>query len=429
VTSAAFPVVLDEFAYYCFGANKDELIAKLRSMPNVPPVTYLVRDGKVFVFDALVSLVERGVVSFEDIDESKVDALLPRAWVSPEEAVETWKVTPLGYEMVVPQGTAKGVDSDAGITIQHSALRATLPGVYANEADARKALAKRLVGEVLPGPGDFVFQGQAMTPNVALDVQSLGEQPTVFPPHSDFQPESFKRFHTLSRVAYVNDSGILSESDFDVLVREHHRWNDVTSAAFAVARDSVQQLWRHVFAFRFETLAVDAPAIDPQDTYRLEELAEARSSFPELWMLTGAQLLTLVDEFVVDALGDRKSSYLRNDDLIFYLIGKLAAPEHFTAGERADVGRFATFAMMEGFPISDAMSLAISWMDYERRLLPMARQVNAMMTYLADVQTQPNGTGRSVRTVSESFAGMRSLSFTAHMVTQEETLKPSTPSA
>jgi hypothetical protein len=51
------PVFLDEFAYY-FGCHNDSLKEVLRKIDGVPNVTYLVKDGHVFVFDKLVQLVE-----------------------------------------------------------------------------------------------------------------------------------------------------------------------------------------------------------------------------------------------------------------------------------------------------------------------------------------------------------------------------------
>ncbi|CAN5400961.1 hypothetical protein BH10PSE19_BH10PSE19_01730 [soil metagenome] len=129
---------LDEASYFLGNAD-DGLKEELRKIEDIPNVTYLVKDGQVFVFDKLVHNVKEQhenmpTASLADLARR----LLPLSNVSPKDAVETWGIVPEPYEMV---------PNDAGgLMIRHRPFNARLPGTFQTKYDVQEVFARSLLG-------------------------------------------------------------------------------------------------------------------------------------------------------------------------------------------------------------------------------------------------------------------------------------------
>lgn len=75
---------------------KDNLRKILRAIDGIPSVQYLVKDGKVFVFEKLVSLM----VSEKSTEPQKALELLAQAYITPMQAVTDWKIVPYPFEAI-----------------------------------------------------------------------------------------------------------------------------------------------------------------------------------------------------------------------------------------------------------------------------------------------------------------------------------------
>eukprot|EP01132_Coremiostelium_polycephalum_P020763 gene20763-24669_t len=181
---------VDEYSNFLGGLN-DTLKEELRKVSGVPNATYLVNDGKVFVFDKLVHLVkerqkEQPHAQLQEMARSLTVeelalSLIAEATVSAKEAVEAWGVVPVPYqtETLAAMDTATLESRATGRLILHRPFNARMPGDFQEEGDVKAAFANLLVGGVLPGSGDFTYRGQPMTLRDPLDLALLPARPEI----------------------------------------------------------------------------------------------------------------------------------------------------------------------------------------------------------------------------------------------------------
>ena len=91
-------LVVDEYSNF-FGGLNETLKEELRKVSGVPNATYLVNDGKVFVFDKLVHPVKERQKDQPDLPLADLArSLIAEATVSAKDAVEAWGIVPVPYE-------------------------------------------------------------------------------------------------------------------------------------------------------------------------------------------------------------------------------------------------------------------------------------------------------------------------------------------
>jgi hypothetical protein len=132
----------------------------------------LVKEGRVFVFDKLLQLINEQRMHQPDLQLLDLaDALTLEATVSAIEAIERWGIVPEPYEM------AKTSSGD--LIIRHCPFNAKLPGSYQSKRDVNDAFASLLMGVIQSGDGEFTYRGHSMTLCDPLDAAALPSRPVI----------------------------------------------------------------------------------------------------------------------------------------------------------------------------------------------------------------------------------------------------------
>ena len=166
-------------------------ILKVEGVPNAG---YQADDsGRVFVFQSLLDRVEEKRSSEPDTPIAELVAQsLPDAWMSAQKAVVDFEIVPRPYSLI---------ELDGKLTILHEPFNAVLPPRFDSKSDACGGLAQLLLGERLPGVGEFVFRGQAMTRLNPPDLNLLSTKPEL---GSLPEPRSFPCIALLKLMRYSN---------------------------------------------------------------------------------------------------------------------------------------------------------------------------------------------------------------------------------
>ncbi|MBC8737332.1 hypothetical protein F6X40_11010 [Paraburkholderia sp. UCT31] len=388
-----YPIVfLDEAGYYF--ANNDQLKEQLRTMPGVPNAQYLSRDGKVFVFDKLVRLVSAAGMSADGkVDPVQVAKLLPQAWVEPELAVVSFDVVPEPYELV---------DKEGAVAIRHRPFNALLPGSYASKTDAQKALVKLLVGEVIRGEGQFEYRGQPMTLQHSFELQKLPARPFIDVDDEGDAPY----FWRMDVDTYCPGLPPLSADAFTELVNAHNSWSAKERRAQKRTRAASDELWRDAVRYSLASLN-DLSEKLPE--YGFEDGAELRRLYPELSMLGDGSLYSWYSSFADDCLCLRGWTPARDDDFLFFLLGKVARGHEANGYYAREAGLMAGFALLCGSTVADALRFGIECSLYRAALGAMAGHARSAMRFLAQDKDAPPLQGSKVTTMLDLFRAGRSV--------------------
>lgn len=384
----SFLVMHDELGHYL--ANHDhDLIAKLRAIDGVPNATYLVKDGRVFVFKKLVELVKERLgrgsnVPLEDVALGLVD----EAIVSAQEAVGAWGVVPNPYEMVeAPTGM---------LMIRHGAFNARLPGDFLEKREVQEAFAELLLGFTRSGTGDFVYRGQPMTLCEPLDLAQLPPRPAF--QHSDEAPSA--GFTSLGGVAYVAGFEPVSEALFDDVKERETTWSSERSRARRYLQTHASEIWARAVTLQLETL--DDPSDDVADSDAREALAELRSLYPELAMLSDGSLYAWFDSYQVECCYINGWVPNRDDGFLLYLLGKVAGRD-LKREDAAEVGQWAAYALLCGETLAASFAFGRAVFTYNRSLSSLARRIARAVAFVAEDVRAADLHGKPVVTMQDMF--------------------------
>lgn len=320
----------------------DELKEALRDIDGVPNATYVVKDNRVFVFAKLVQLVKskKALVSTQPLHVDSVLTLMEDAWVSPMEAIELWHIVPEPYAV-------EPARSESGCIIRHQPFNAMIPAVYDSPDIVKQVLAKLLVGAVVTGSGDFCYKGQPLILCDPLDVALLPERPVFGLPVE--REENDHIVKSLSNVQYETGFEPLTQTLFETIKKLESTWLDDSSAAVRFAQSKVEKVWTMVQDFPFDSLNKASTNSADVPVYQEEDVKQLRSLYPELSMLSDEALYAHFDNYQIYCCYLQSWQACRDDDFIFYLLGKLAG-DQIEKPDIENTGRMVAFALLKGKP-------------------------------------------------------------------------------
>jgi len=404
---------VDEMGSY-FGGQNDHLKEALRVIDGVPNAKYLVRDGLVFVFDKLVQLVKERQSDQSDTPVAELACnLVDEATVSAKEAVEAWGVVPVPYEMITVAGRdIAPLETPAnGLLVRHRPFNAHLPGSYQNEKDVQAAFANILVGGIQPGSGDFTYRGQPMTLCEPLDLTLLPARPVT---REGLEPASW--FYTeLGSITYEPGFEPVSEVMFNRVKELEADWRDDIARAATHAQNRVEDMWAQTADLRIGTLN------DPSDEvpeYGLEDFAELRSYYPELSMLSDGSLYSLFDVFQMECRFINGWSANRDNDFLFYLLGKVVDRENDHESAK-DVGEWVADALLHGDTLDAALGFGRDATRYNQAIGKLAHRVASAMRFLAEDKKATDLRGHAITTMGDAFRIGRKFNATVMVAEQK----------
>ncbi len=405
---------VDEMGSY-FGGQNDNLKEALRDIDGVPNAKYLVRDGLVFVFDKLVQLVKKRQNDQSDTPVAELACnLVDEATVSAKEAVEAWGVVPVPYEMktVADRDIAPLETPANSLLVRHRPFNAHLPGSYQNENDVQAAFANILVGGIQHGSGDFTYRRQPMTLCEPLDLTLLPARPVT---REGLEPASW--FYTeLGSINYEPGFEPVSEVMFNRVKELETGWRDDIARAATHAQNRVDDMWAQTADLRIGTLN---DLSDEVPEYGLEDFAELRSHYPELSMLSDGSLYSLFDVFQMECRFINGWSANRDNDFLFYLLGKVVDREndHESAKE---VGEWVADALLHGDTLDAALRFGRDATRYNQAIGKLAHRVASAMRFLAEDKKATDLRGHAITTMGDAFRIGRK--FNATMMVAEQKL-------
>lgn len=383
----SMPVFLDEYAYYV-GGRDDNLKEDLRKIEGVPNVTYLVKDGQVFVFDKLVLKVkEHGKLNPDVPLADLARSLIPLATISAKEAVEQWGIVPEPYEMVAnPSG---------GLMIRHRSFNARLPGTFQIKYDVQEAFARLLVGDIQPGSGDFTYCGQPMTLCDPLDPALLPPRPAI---QWGLEPANYV-YTALGGVAYEPGFEPVSEDLFYRVQALEESWKNDSARAARHARSRAAEIWAQAGTLGLESL-YDYGAEVPE--YGTEDFAELRPLYPELSMLSDGSLFAWFDCYQEECCYISGWTASRDDDFLFYLLGKVAGGQYEREAAK-EVGEWVAYALLCGDALDAALAFGRAASLYHGAISKLARRVADAMRFLAEDKKATDLRGHAITTMMDMF--------------------------
>ncbi|EKF7416789.1 TPA: hypothetical protein ACNVX4_006299 [Pseudomonas aeruginosa] len=400
-------LVVDEYSSF-FGGLNDRLKEELRAIEGVPNAAYLVMDGGVFVFDKLVQLVkehqkEQPYAELQEMARSlTVEELalssIAEATVSAKEAVGAWGVIPVPYETEkVPVKDVATLEKRANnLLILHRPFNARLPGVYQDEGDVKAAFANLLVGGILLGSGDFTYRGQPMTLRDPLDLALLPPRPTI---QEATQPIGWV-YTALGNVEFEAGFEPVSEVMFNAVKETEAKWRGDIAHASKHAQGKAADVWAMAANLHLEEL--NDPSDEVPGEYGQKELAQLRSLYPELSMLSDGSLYSQFDVFQMECRFINGWSANRDDDFLFYLLGKVAGRknDHDTAKE---IGEWVADALLHGKALDDALEFGRSADRYNQAIGKLAHRIADAMRFLAEDKKATDLRGHPITTMGDTF--------------------------
>jgi len=397
-------VFLDEFSYY-LGRHDERLKEELREIEGVPNATYLVKGRQVFVFDKLVQLVKEHRKNHPELSLAHLARnLIADATVSPEEAVVTWGVVPAPYELVKRPAS--------GLMIWHRPFNAWLPGTFQSERDVREAFAHLLLGDLHSGAGDFAYCGQNMTLCEALDTALLPPQPSI----QQVGDSESSDYTALGGVAYEPGFEPVSKELFDDAREREAMWKNDSARAARYAKDHASDIWARAATLHFE--ALDDPS-DEVPGYGQEDFAELRPFYPELSMLSDGSLYAWFDAYQSDCCYLNSWTASRDDDFLFYLLGKMSERQH-EQDMAKEVGLWSAYALLRGDSLDAALAFGRAAAIYDASIASLARRIADAMRFLVEDKRATDLHGGTVTTMMDMFRLGRS--FNAKPIEVEQKL-------
>lgn len=384
-------VILDEFGYY-FGGRNDNLKEDLRKIDGVPNATYLVKNGQVFVFDKLVQLVEEHRTLQPGLPLADLArGLIAEATVSAKDAVETWGVVPEPYELAEHPAS--------GFMIRHRSFNARLPGTFQSKDGAQDAFASLLLGGIQSGNGDFAYRGQPMTLCDPLDTALLPPRPVI---ERVEEPENLG-YTALRSVAYEPGFEPVSEALFDDAKEREAAWKNDSTRAARYAQDRAADIWARAATLQLETLG------DPTDEVPecgQEDFTELRLLYPELPMLSDGSLYAWFDVYQSECCYINGWTASRDDDFLFYLLGKVAGRQHEQNAAK-EVGQWTAYALLRGDLLPDALAFGRAAALYDSAISRLARRIADAMRFVAEDKKATDLRGHSITTPMDGFRSAR----------------------
>jgi hypothetical protein len=189
---------------------------------------------------------------------------------------------------------------------------------------------------------------------------------------------------------------------YDVRQRELTWKNDVLFA-MNYAQRHVDDLWSRATTLRLETLDDKR---DEVPEFEGHELAELRSLYPELSMLSDGSLYEWFDSFQMECCYVTGWTAYRHDAFLFYLVGKVAGRQHDSDAAK-EVGKYVAYRLLRGDSLDDALAFGRAANLYDTAILRLAQRIANAMWFLAEDKKATQLQGRQITTMSDSFRRAR----------------------
>lgn len=373
VKAAGSPkIVMDEFGYY-FGAS-DQIKQMIRDVEGVPNVSYRVEGEKVFVFSLLVDLVskasrEKGSM----LSDSEIRDLINQAYLPPIDAVTQYGIQPSQYKTRIV--------SENSYVIEHEPFNARLPGVYESKEMLNGAIAKLLVGEIVSGPGDFYYKGQAMVLLEPLKLQS------------DIEPLTYGYDALTSGAYYCHLKPDAFESGFSPLTPELYKatldmersWAIDEPCAFDKLNESFEATWKSLSEMVLNILDKGDSSDVELDDEDQEILSSVLKFYPELAKIHPEKVVGYFSDFQCNVLHLRRSeAYFREKDFVFYLVARAFGADSKRDLEIPRFGQRIMYFAQQGHEISAATDLASKYTRYSINLSSLCWRIRKAIDFLKE---------------------------------------------
>ena len=359
---------------------------KIRSFGIVPNATYFVENGRVFLFDTLMKAVRplakgRSAVELRAV----VSRMLPSAWLTPIEAVRDWGVVPVPYTLVEMEGA---------MFIKHVPFDAVIPQLF-TVTHGQEALSQLLVGHVIAGDGDFSFQGQSFLSQQRFDAAQFPAPPKIDVTGLPKVPPLFG--NPLAGVHYEPGFDLLTEEAFNIISALEAEWCDINSRLICHVYDHADQLWQLASKVNWNKLHVGTPTDD-----KLRYFINLRDMYPELASLSNRAIYELFESFQQNCGGIGGEAPDRQNEFLFFLLGKLALGANIEGGSPQDVGYFIGYRMLQGATTDPSLDaeIAAQWESYHAALTGLAWKICDVIRFLRQQPYQKRG--RRIVTVLDS---------------------------
>lgn len=387
---------IDE-AHELLGNPGDFLKMALREIDGVPNATYLVNDGKVFVFDKLVRLVRDHMDSFayqqnpSPLSEFATD-FVSKSYVSAIEAIDRWGIVPEPYELVT---------NEVGeTTIFHKAFNARLPIICKEKRDAEKVLADILLDKIIPGDGDFIYNEQAMILTHSLFSTPIPSKPEI---QSEDVDDNFYEYIPLNNVQFKPGFSPVTESLYNDVKERFIVWKkDLYNIGKYIYRNG-SNIWGQIESFGLEVLNNEKYVVSDYDR---DAIADLRKEFPELSMLTDGTLYELYDFYQISICYTNGWEASRGNEFLFYLIGS-SFNDSLTSEDKLFIGKCVSYAFLIGQSFSESCTFALASSQYNDTLNKLSHYIESAMTFLAEDKQDKTNQGRKVRTLFDLFSDGR----------------------
>lgn len=382
------PIMILDEAYRYFGGYKDGLEEDLRTIEGVPNVTYLVKDGQVFVFGKLVQLIHENRKLHPDLPLADLArSLIAEAIVPAKEAVETWSIVPVPYEMVECPG--------GELMIRHSPFNARLPETYQTRADVQNAFANILLGGIQSGNGDFTYRGQPMTLCDPLDTSLLPPRPSI----QCAKEPGYWSYAPLGSVPYEQGFEPISVELFDDVRELEATWKDDSARSALQTQDHAADVWARVASLRLQILD---DVNDEVPEYGQQDFAELYPLYPELSMLSDGALYKWFDVYQMECCLTNEWTAHRADDFLFYLLGKVAGRQYESETARV-VGEWVGYALLQGESLDRAIAFGRASALYNTAISSLAWRIADAMRFLAADKKATELHGHAITTMMDIF--------------------------
>ncbi|EPL6275068.1 hypothetical protein N6147_001714 [Proteus mirabilis] len=382
---------------------KDSLRKILRAIDGIPNVQYLVKDGKVFVFEKLVSLM----LSEKSTEPQKALELLAQAYVTPMQAVTDWKIVPYPFE-VIGNGNYW--------VLHHTKFDAVIPKKFDTVGQVQEAMAELLLGRSitpdaceLMEPNLFYFEKQ-----VYKSIVSLADIPSD--PLAEWDDMTADSVEMLSVEQYIPGHPLLTEIVFTGISEVSGKWQGKLEWMHCAAEHDDEAISSISF-LPLERLNADYATTWVPEEDDKQVIAALREYYPELSGINDAALYFLYDEFQMACNQVSGAEPIRDIDFLFYATGAALGVDDDGPAVR-DAGKIAVYLLSEGESVETLSQKMTAFVSRDKSLRQLALWRWNVSKFLEIVAQTPKGAGQPIAVFSDLMNVARKYGSTSMTVTQ-----------
>ena len=225
------------------------------------------------------------------------------------------------------------------LTIHHRPFNARVSEVFETRDSLERALASLLIGEPLPGTGEFSYRGQSLQLCDPIDLGLLPQRPIL--PANLVQSEA--GYCALGYIDFAPGFTPVSPELFATVKEVELAWRrDVAGVQRYVALHA-NKIWGVASTLDLSKLN-DRHDVVPECGH--SDLASLRALYPELSMLSDETLYVLFDSYHYECFHASEWIPTRTDSFLFYL---LATRDEWQVGQgeaKEDAGMWVAYSLL-----------------------------------------------------------------------------------